>query len=567
MIGFLLGRLPKRTPDAALDGRYDTHRGLHVLRLSGDDYEMGYQHGALLRDAMERGPVPYFERYVERMLAGTLGNAGARVAAGALRRTVGRKIARQFPERALRGLDGLADGAGVSRAALRRGVTMPETYLWVLQRLIDSRGSALAPRHGVPTLGCTSALAWGGATTDGTMLHGRNLDYQGIGAWDTEQAVVFHRPDDGQRYVSVSAAGILFGGVTAMNGAGLTLAVHQHMASDAFKLGGTPIGITGDDVMRYAKTLDDAKRILDSHTPSGCWTYVIGSAHEKDVLCYEVTPSHRGVVQMEGETFGYSNIYLHPELAPTERHIYPSHWRNNAARWHRANGILEAAVGDITPETIAAIMGDRGEAGCRFEQAIAMVMTVASVVFRPDDGVVWVGTGRAPTSNRPFAAFDLETEGPRADLPELVAGVPAAEVAEAFDAYRAACEAQFERGDSAAARRSMERARALQPEEPLFHYVAGLLAHLDADPAAAESAFDAALSVGHGEPQRRASFHLWRGRARDRLGRRAEAEADYRAASRDADPFTRSAAEQGLSRRWKPRRFGIEFTLADVPMP
>ncbi len=549
-----------------LSGRYAQHHGIHVLRLAGDDYTMGYQHGALLREAVRRGPVPYFERYVERMIAAGVGPRAGLAAARALQHTVGRRIAARFPARVRRALDGLADGAGLPRGAIIRGVTMPETYLWLLYRVMQMRRIPLAPRHGVPLMGCTSAVAWGDATADGHLLHGRNFDYQGVGSWDTEQAVVFHRPSDAQRYVSVSAAGILFGGITAMNESGLTLVVHQHMANEAFKLGGVPIGVAGDEVMRHARTLDDARRILDEHPASGCWTYVVTSAREADVLCYEVTQSRSERVRADGDTFAYSNIYLNPELAKTERHMYPAHWRNNTARWHRAGDMLRARRGSITPDDIAGILGDRGSCDCRISDAITMLMTVASVVFRPADGVVWVGTGRAPVSNNPYVAFDLQRETFRDDLPALTGGVPPAPVRSAFDAWREAHEAYFDRDDVATARGHVARARALQPREPLFAFVAGLLALLAGDAAAAERDLDAAIALGHRDAERVAAMFLWRARARDAQGRRDDALADYRAATAgDAD--VAGAARKGVAKAWRPRRFGVEFTFADCPMP
>jgi hypothetical protein len=550
-----------------LDGRYERYEGLHVLRLAGDDYTMGYQHGALLRDAVRRGPVPYFERYVERMIGAGIGPAAGRGAAALLGHTVGRRIAARFPDRVRRALDGLADGAGLSRGALQRAVTMPETYLWVLYQMLRVRGLPLAPRHGVPLMGCTSAAAWGEATRDGRLLHGRNFDYQGVGAWDTEQAVVFHRPDGCQPYVSVSAAGILLGGVTAMNASGLTLVVHQHMASDAFRLGGLPIGVAGDEVMRHARTLDDARRLLDDHRPSGCWTYVVTSGHERDALCYEVTPHGRAWTRASGDTFAYSNLFLDATLAATERHLYPAHWRNNAHRWRRTGGLLAERRGAIDADAIAGILGDRGSGPCQFEDAISMIMTVASVVFRPEDGVFWVGTGRAPTSTRPYVAFDLGREAPRPDLAPLRGGVPADEaLAAALDAYRAAHEAYFDRGDVPVARARLARARELRPSEPLFAYVAGLMALLDEDAAGAERALDEALALGHFEAERVAAFHLWRGRARDLQGRRAGALEDYHAATA-GDLTVAAAARRGLSRPWRARRFGVELTFAEVPMP
>ena len=546
---------------------YETHAGLHVLRVSGDDYEMGHQHGRLLREAVQRGPIPYFERYVESMLGAGLGPRAGRLLAAALGGTVGRKIARGFPEHARAALDGLADGSGIDRKKLLGAVTMPETYLWVLGRVLDLRRPRLAPRSGVPLLGCTSALAWGDATRDGRLLHGRNFDYQGVGAWDTEQAVVFHRPKGGQPYVSVAAAGVIFGGITAMNASGLSLVVHQHMASDALQIGGVPIGVTGDQIMRHAESLDDARRILDDDVPNGCWTYVIASGRERAVLCTETTPKGRAHRLVHGGTFAYANVFLDRELGRTERHLYPSHWRNNLARLSRTDALLSERRGRIDADAIAGILGDPGADGCRFESAISMLMTVASVVFRPEDGVVWVATERAPVSNRDYVAFDLATQGPRADLPKLTGGrLNDAAAVLAFDAYRDAYSAYFDRGDVGEARRQLARALEAKPDEALYHFVAALLALRSADADAAEHHLDRALAIGHVAGDRRASFHLWRARARDLRGKRADALVDYRAA-RSGDEYVRGAADQGLGRPWKARRFGIEFTLADVPMP
>ena len=566
MLGLIAQKRP--TPSAgALAGRYDRHAGIHVLRLSGDDYEMGYQHGALLADAIPRGPVPYFDGYVQKMLGSAGGPIVGAALAALLQQTVGRRIAAGFPEHMMQALNGLADGAGISRGKLLRGFTMPECFLWLIQRSMKLRGAELAPRHGVPLMGCTSAIAWGGETRDGAMLHGRNFDYQGVGAWDHEQAVVFHRPKDGQAYVSVAAAGILSGGVTAMNASGLTLVMHQHMGSEDLSLGGVPVGVTGDLVMRHAKTLDEARRILDDHTPNGCWTYVLASASESAVLCYEVTPARRASFSVDAGSFAYSNVFFDPEVGKSEREVYPSHWRNVLARLRRARHLLDESSGSIDENTIASILGNPGDDGCRFESAISLLMTVASVVFKPGDGLVYVGTGRAPTSNRDYVAFDLKTESARADLPPLTGGHlgdPAA--TDAFDAYRDGYEAYFNRGDVTAARAHVDRAARLQPKLALYRFVAGLLALHDGDFTGASRDLDAAVELGHPEPEREAAFHLWRGRALDARGRRDEAVAAYRVAQRGHGNVNRSAI-RGLERAWKPKRFAIEFAFADVPMP
>lgn len=569
MIGFMLktkrSSFRARQPlPSDLEGRYQVHRGIHVLRVGGDDYEMGYQHGALLKHVIPRGPLPALSTFLERTLSGELGTRGGRLVARALQNTVGGAISSRTPQHVLDGMAGLIDGAGISAESMRRAATMPDTFLW-LMRQARVRGAPIAPRLGVPVLGCTSAFAWGGATADGAMLHGRNFDYPGVGTWDREQAVVFHRPKDGQPYVSLASPGILLGGITAMNAAGITLVVHQHMGCDAIRIGGIGIGIAGDLVMRHAKNLDDARRILDDHPPSGCWTYLLGSADESRVLCYEVTPDGGECIWPEEETFGYSNIYLSEKLADREHIMYPSHWRNVGARFHRATNLLKEKKGEIVPDDVARILGYPGTPECRFAEAISVLFTIASVVFRPTDRTFWIGVGPAPTSNRPLVAFSLEQEGPLDGTPDLTGGLienPAA--AEAFEVYREAYEAYFHEGDTKTAREKLARVRALQPNQPVYHFVDGLVALAERDAAGAEAAITRAIEIGHPQAERVASFHLWRGRARDTLGRRDEAIADYMRVA-GAEQTVQHAAARHRSRPWKHKRFGIDFMYGDAP--
>lgn len=366
-------------------------------------------------------------------------------------------------------------------------------------------------------------------------------------------------------FARYTAAGVLFGGITAMNESGLTLVVHQHLHSSDFALGGLPIGIIGDRVMREAKTLADAKRILDDHVPNGGWTYVITSARERAVLCYEVTARRRAVVPIEGDTFGYSNVFLSPTFRDCEVHAYPTHWRNVVGRYHRANELL--AEGPHDPESIARILADRGTPACRFHDSIAGLQTVASVVFDAERGIVWVATGRAPVSTNAWIAFDLQQERARPDLGTMH---PARELDGnerlAFEAYRDAYEAGFHRGDATEARRCIEIARRAQPAQPVYHFVAGLMSLATEELGNAERAFDRAIHCGHPSAERLAAFHLWRGRTHDRRGARARALDDYRVAT-NGDAPVRAAAERGMSKPWKGGAIPIEWSFGEVVAP
>jgi tetratricopeptide (TPR) repeat protein len=189
-------------------------------------------------------------------------------------------------------------------------------------------------------------------------------------------------------------------------------------------------------------------------------------------------------------------------------------------------------------------------------------MTITSVVFRPIDRSLWLAVGPAPTSNRAFAAFSLEREGPLLEVPDLTGGMlDDPDAVAAFDAYREAYEAYFTRQDAHAARPHLARAIELQPAQSVYRFVAGLMAMAAGASEEAEQLFTRAIELGHAVPARRAAFHLWRGRARDLNGRRERAMEDY---ERVRGSELEQSAARHLSRPYRQRPFGIDMMYADA---
>ncbi len=548
---------------------------LHLLKLKGSLYEMGRQHGELLRAEIAAGPVPYYRDFAERLLGRPyLGPISPFIWPTIQRRLIDR-VARGMPAFGHDMLRGIADGAGLPFQEYLEGCTIPDGIVWLVSRAMQVRRPGPAVQHRVLLgLGCSSAIAWGDATPDGALLHGRNFDYHGIEVWPRSAAVIFHEPDVGHRYVSITAAGVGGGGITAMNAAGLTLSVHQHMFSDQAKLGGTPIGLAGDQVMREASSLDEAEAILGRYRPIGCWTYVISDGNTREVLCWEEDPQHQAPRRNDPDrdTFGYANVFLDPALGETEVNLYGSYWRHNAGRHARANALLAEHHGRLDPQAIAGILGDTGSTACRMRDAIANLMTVGSVVFRPSDGAFWVGTGDVPTSRGTYLPFSLAEERFAPELGELEVGADEPpDASEAFACWRRAFGAHLDRLDGGEAHREMKRACELAPDQALFHFLRGLLAVSQNDPGDAELAIDRAIEIGHPDPERLAAFHLWRGRARDLRGERHGALNDYRASlGYHADPPVYAAARLGIKKAYSKRRakrVSVDLTFADVVWP
>ncbi|MBN8614325.1 MAG: hypothetical protein J0L92_27240 [Deltaproteobacteria bacterium] len=569
----------RRTLGPAWHERRD---GLHVVKLKGSAYEMGRQHGVLLRDVIPGGPIPYYRAYFEKLIGrAALGPLGPLVWP-TLQALVGTRVGRQMPRFAEDTIRGLAEGAGLRFEDVYGGCTMPDSMIWLAARLQQLRAPGPAVVHRLSLgLGCTSAIAWGEASRDGKLHHARNFDYHGVSCWPGTQAVLFHEPDEGQRYVSIAAAGVVLGGITAMNEAGLTLTVHQHMFTDQSALGGTPIGAMGDEVMRKAETLDDAEKLLAGNRPIGCWTYVMTDGKTNEVMCFEESPRRHTSFRLGGgrpmdpraqkakDTFGYANVYLDEQLGRTETNLYGSYWRHNAARHRTANERLAEGAGRHDAESVARILADRGHEACRVSEASAMVMTVGSVVFRPEDGLVWVGTGEAPTSRNRFVAFDLRGERRAGEHASFVVDDGESDASRrAFERYRDAYVLHVDHGDAERALAAMNEACALAPEEPVFHFLRGLLALDRRAHTTAEDALTRAIAIGHPHAERRASFHLWRARVRSEMGRRDDAITDYRAClGLPADPPVHAAARREHAKGWSGKRRAIDFSMGDVVSP
>jgi len=233
---------------------------------------------------------------------------------------------------------------------------------------------------------------------------------------------------------------------------------------------------------------------------------------------------------------------------------------------------LEEAEGSLDANGIASILADTGGTNCRLHKSIAMLMTVGSVVFRPEDRVLWVATGEAPVSHNLYEPFSLDSRDHAPELGCLDGGVPDDRAsARAFEAYRRAYLAYFDDDNVAKARTLMSTSCSEKPEEPLYHHLSGLLALRAGDTDAAAKGLARTIELGHPDEERMAASFLWRGRTSDLRGMRDEATSDYRTVlGLVADPAVTKAARLGLRQRYsksQARGISVDFAFADVMTP
>ena len=432
---------------------------------------------------------------------------------------------------------------------------------------------------GIPPA-CSTFIAWGAATRGGSLLHGRNFDFPGIGVWDAAPTVVFCSPDEGLRYGYVGTAGADVPGVTAFNEAGIVLSAHTRLHRRV-RFDGRTILDLGHSIAQHARCLDDAIRIARSAPISSSWGLAVSSARERRAIVLET--HGRDVAVVEPSTgapwLTCTNRYRH-ERTQAEEVLLCSGWAGSSDGRERVlHRDANRFAGQLTPQHLTRMLASHEDpevAG--WERAAgpipAQACTVQSVVVEPDAGVMRVAAGTACVAHGPWAEIPLDWSGG----PDRVDGAGPlhdAALGQRGAAYRAWVEATRLAQLAApidAIERCLDDAVRAQPDDPSYRFMAGGVAMRQQRPEHALAHFEAALGAER-NPTLRAHQRLWASRAAQLVGRTRDAERHRDAVLNTRDP--KLDAERALAEREQRRpmalrtaaRVKIAPELLDIVVP
>jgi len=235
--GELLGREGK--------GYLERIDGLLVLHVAGAPYEMGFQHGRLLRDHV---------RELVRIMLDDRGGQEFTVPGTGARLRIKDVVANLFEAqrpfykgRFLEELRGLADGAGVPERDICTANHIPELF------------------H------CSGFALMGAATADGEVYHGRVLDYSTDARLQEHATVIIARPEGRIAFANVSFAGFI-GSVTGCNEKAISIG--EMGGGGQLFWAGEPMSFLVRRVLEEASSLDAAVDIFRS-SPRTCEYYYV----------------------------------------------------------------------------------------------------------------------------------------------------------------------------------------------------------------------------------------------------------------------------------------------------
>ncbi len=513
-------------------------RPLLVLHLRGDQRVLGRQHGELLREAggFEEA-VAFYPEMPERVigLRDRLPGWAQPPVRGLLSAALARLEARR-PAPLLARSRAFCEALGLGGDFARHLMVMDllQNVVGVAGRFGHGVSKELAFRAAIPA--CSSLVVWGEASRGGALRHARNFDFPGVGVWERQPTVVFCTPDEGPRYGFVTTRGADVPGITAFNEAGLSITAHtcfhRHVRFD-----GRAIVDLTHEIVRRARTLEEALRIARERPVASSWTLVVSSATERRAIAIETNGRRVEATEpREGEPFlANANRYRHPALRRGQVAPAAGFIANSDARYAVLRALAEQgrARGGMSVEDLQAALADRSDPevpGVRRAAGgvVGNALGVQSVVIDPEERAVHVSTGPSPTGGGPWVtvpwsweeptgaqviepatAADSTTLGP-CDDPGLVAFVEAV--------------AHEGRRDHPAMAEALARAAAADPTETGYRLLLGGVRLHQGDPVAALSELRAGLEHERGSFQR-AQLLLWASRAAIVTGATKEAAA------------------------------------------
>ncbi len=363
---------PDGTIARAGDGWLERIDGCLVLHLKGTATAMGQQHGALLKDHIRAnvhylldvkggqpvkiGPLPLFPIAAIESIA---------------------KLQQPYiPQGYADELAGVALGSGVPLERIRVANFIPELF------------------H------CSGFAVMNSATQDGTLYHGRVLDYAVDWQLQDHAVLIVAQPDGALPYVNVSYAGFI-GSVTGMNADGISIG--EMGGGGAGHWNGVPMAVLVREVLERAHNVDEALAVFRDQPRTCQYYYVIADGKTNQAVGVAASWEAFSTVK-PGEA--------HPQLP---KPVTDTVLLSAGGRYEELVRRTQAVHGRLTADTARQLMSG----------GVSMKSNLHNVLFVPKTSEFWVAHAShnsEPAASQPYHAFRLSKlllRTPAADAVEI----------------------------------------------------------------------------------------------------------------------------------------------------
>jgi len=340
-------------------GFLDEVDGYRVLHVKGEPYEMGYQQGALLRDDIRENIRFLFEVKAKQV---TVEVKGVKLLDP--KRVIQGIVAQQrkfIPERFFDEMRGIADGAGLDVQDVVIANFIPELF------------------H------CSGFAISGSATKDGTLYHGRILDYGCDWRLQEHAVLTVAEPRGRLPFVNVTYAGFV-GSVTGMNAE--RISIGEMGGGGLGHWDGVPMAFLVRMVLEEADCLERGIEIFRKNPRTCEYYFVIADGTTGQAVSMEASWDTISVISM-GES--------HPKLP---HGVKDAVVLSAGDRYQALVKRVKQGLGTFDAESARHLM----------DRPVAMKSNLHSVLFETTTTRFWVANASKdgkPAAEQPYHAFNL----------------------------------------------------------------------------------------------------------------------------------------------------------------
>jgi isopenicillin-N N-acyltransferase like protein len=334
--------------------------GYKVLHIKGTPYEMGYQQGALLKDEI-REEVRYLFDVKAKDITVEVGKVRLLNPKRAIQGIAATQ--RKFvPARFYEEMKGIADGAGMDPQEVIAANFIPEMF------------------H------CSGFALSGSATKDGTLYHGRILDYGTDWRLQEHAVLTIAEPQGKVPFVNVTYAGFV-GSVTGMNAE--RVSIGEMGGRGLGHWDGVPMALLVRMALEESHSLDEAVAMFRDHPRTCQYFYVIADGE-----------TGKGV-GMEASWDVFTVIPMGESHAMLPHAVKDAVVLSAGDRYEELSRRVQAGLGKFDAESARHLM----------DRPVSMKSNLHSVLFETTTTRLWVANASKdaqPAATQPYHEFCLK---------------------------------------------------------------------------------------------------------------------------------------------------------------
>ncbi len=375
-----------------------------IVWLSGTPYEMGYQHGQLLHDQLEKGIKD--SQYVSDLkwqisIAGTVGLDNF-------------ASLNSYPD-IVQECDGMVAAAG--DIGWTKELCLFVNFGDVMVEALDG----IIPANRLHRPGCSQMMVTGDATADGRMYHGRILDWGEVDYLLWFPTIFVRQPSDGLPHVFIGFPGNL-SPYSGMNVAGLSMASNESDPFDGDQndySGRSHVQMLGQ-LLKKSASLDEAISFVQGEDHMSVEQIGVADAGTDRAGVFEMTATAVAVREMTADTLWMTNHFVAPETEALDLDPIGDSTRR---RFMRFSELVpqegnESRYGTFDVTEIIKVLRDRINPETGLESAVGTFDddsslgtngAIYAMVFDPAKLHFWVAAGTMPVPEQEFTGFSLGT--------------------------------------------------------------------------------------------------------------------------------------------------------------